>query len=1118
MGAKQRKMISGLIVATILTGNVITPQLIFGASNEGAVNKQLESNNKSLYEAEDAALEGVIIDNKHSGFTGKGFADYSPNQPGGYIEWTVEVEEAGEYILDFRYAHGSDDDRPAQISVNGKTAIESLTFPTTAEFNNWKNVQTAVTLEKGENKIRATAIGAKGGVNIDSLMVYPSFEILLEAEEMSAFEGIIIDNQHSGFTGTGFIDYKPNQAGGYVEWEVDIPYETSYILEFTYAHGADDARPVELSVNGTVMESNLPFNSTGDWKNWQTSSTSLILKKGKNIIRATGVGEKGGPNIDSLHIMTANLAKESEKRGFLPSGFEKTPVDEILGKINKRVLVEQKKIAEDISKVTHFEVAKEDTVQIQSVEAYGSDIVLVTLDSYIENFNFADLKLTVGNSDWYSLNAEFTDQITVNRAGQTVNPEGKTVLVYEINEEIDGTTFKVQEQEESIGDLEAAIQVADQYVSWQMDHGGWSKELSVHNTRAWDGVEKKSGKTGWVSPDGVDLGTIDNDATYTHIRYLAQVYQATKDEKYKESILKGIDFLFKLQSEKGGFTQVYPKRGNYSDDVTFNDNAMINTMILLEDIKEANAPFTEDLIPESYRIKAETSINKGIDYILKSQIKVNGKLTAWCAQHDPVTYEPTKARAYELPSISGSESVAIVKFLMAQENQTPAIKTAIESAINWFESVKVENLSFDKKAVEQGYFVEKPGAVLWYRFYDLENSKPFFSDRDSGVYYDIAEISEERRNGYAWSGVWPQKLLDVYQTVGYYPNKVRAEIVATASKDQSGKTLQEGETCELTENLLSKMNVLTITVSQKGNADYQTVQEAINAVPANSQIPIEIRIKAGTYKEVITIDKNLSNVYLIGEDAARTILTYDNYSGKEKETGGTYGTSGSASAFIKGSDIVVKNITFENAFDESSTDHKNKQAVALNVSGERVAFENCRFIGNQDTLLTNDGSQYFKDCYIEGDVDFIFGAAQAVFDNCQIHSLDRGSDTNNGYITAASTQIKDPYGYLFINCKLTSDAPADTVYLGRPWHPGGDVNAIASVVFKNCELGEHIKSVGWTDMSGFKAEDARFSEYHNTGKGVNEERNQLKDSEAQNWTVENVLKGWNPTKALNQVK
>lgn len=294
-----------------------------------------------------------------------------------------------------------------------------------------------------------------------------------------------------------------------------------------------------------------------------------------------------------------------------------------------------------------------------------------------------------------------------------------------------------------------------------------------------------------------------------------------------------------------------------------------------------------------------------------------------------------------------------------------------------------------------------------------------------------------------------------------------------------------------------------------GSGDYVTVQDAVDAVPGNNTEPVEIYVKNGVYKEVVKVPADKRFITKIGESAENTILSYDNYAKKSKPEGGTYGTSGSASVFLYASDFTAKNLTMQNTFDESTVEG-GSQAVAVHTRGERMAFYNVRFIGNQDTLLANSGSQHFNKCYIEGDVDFIFGVARAVFDDCDIVSVDRGSSTNNGYITAASTNITEPYGFLFVNSRLKSEAAEGTVYLGRPWHPGGDPNAIASVVFKNSELGAHIHKDGWTDMSGFSAKDARFYEYQNSGPGASITRRQLTDEEAKLYTVENVLRGWNP--------
>lgn len=309
-------------------------------------------------------------------------------------------------------------------------------------------------------------------------------------------------------------------------------------------------------------------------------------------------------------------------------------------------------------------------------------------------------------------------------------------------------------------------------------------------------------------------------------------------------------------------------------------------------------------------------------------------------------------------------------------------------------------------------------------------------------------------------------------------------------------------------NLFAASN--TIVVAKSGG-NFNTVQAAINSVPNYSSTPITIYIKAGKYKEVVTIPSSKRNLNIIGENRDTTIITYDNYNAKPNGNGGTYGTGGSASVFIQGSDITVQNLTIENSFVEKG--NNGEQAVALNVTGPRVSFNNCNFLGNQDTLLADGNTQYFYNCFIQGDVDFIFGRSQAVFERCNIYSLNRGSAYNNGYITAARTEASKPYGFLFLNCNLLAQSGTanNSVYLGRPWCPSGTSVDKPSVVFKQCSLGGHIKSEGWTSMSGVPASHGRFYEYQNTGAGANTARPQLADWQANNWTKTNVLGGWNPS-------
>ncbi len=301
---------------------------------------------------------------------------------------------------------------------------------------------------------------------------------------------------------------------------------------------------------------------------------------------------------------------------------------------------------------------------------------------------------------------------------------------------------------------------------------------------------------------------------------------------------------------------------------------------------------------------------------------------------------------------------------------------------------------------------------------------------------------------------------------------------------------------------------------------YKTVQDAIDGVSQNNTSNINIIVKKGVYKEKITINK--PNITLVGEDVKNTILTYDAAAGTviPYEDGGNgskiYGTDKCASVIVTkdAKNFSAVNITIENSFDEeASTNITNKQAVALKNEANESMFVNCRFLGNQDTLYAKVNKQYYYNCYIEGDVDFIFGGASAVFEKCEIKSLDRVDSSTKGYITAASTLEENKYGFLILDSKLTSNITQQgTVYLGRPWHPSSETKSIVSnVVYKNCEMGAHISAKGWDKMSGHLPEDNALFEYGSTGKGaiLSSTRRVLTKEQANEYTTKNVLSGWN---------
>ncbi|MBP2327420.1 pectin methylesterase-like acyl-CoA thioesterase [Kibdelosporangium banguiense] len=312
---------------------------------------------------------------------------------------------------------------------------------------------------------------------------------------------------------------------------------------------------------------------------------------------------------------------------------------------------------------------------------------------------------------------------------------------------------------------------------------------------------------------------------------------------------------------------------------------------------------------------------------------------------------------------------------------------------------------------------------------------------------------------------------------------------------------------------------VTITVAKDGTGNHTSVQAAINATP--DRTPVTIRIKPGLYREVVTIPATKTPLTILGTSGnpADVTIDYDNASGTKKPDGSTYGTTGSATVTIAASNFTARNITFSNSFDRAAhPEITATQAVAVKTTGDRMSFDNTRFLGHQDTLYTDTPNvttrarQYFTRSTITGDVDFIFGRATAVFDRVTITAHNRGQNPN-GYVTAASTRSDNPYGILIINSRILSTASTGTYFLGRPWHPSGDPAAIAQVVIRETQLPTAIKTAPWTDMSGFSWRDARLREYRNTGPGATPgpDRPQLTDAQAGQYTVKNYLGDWTPS-------
>jgi pectinesterase len=286
-----------------------------------------------------------------------------------------------------------------------------------------------------------------------------------------------------------------------------------------------------------------------------------------------------------------------------------------------------------------------------------------------------------------------------------------------------------------------------------------------------------------------------------------------------------------------------------------------------------------------------------------------------------------------------------------------------------------------------------------------------------------------------------------------------------------------------------------LQVAADGSGEYRSVQRALDSLSRSNATPTQIRIKPGRYYEKILVDK--PNVTLCGETnrERETLLTFDDNASSAGSTSGSY------SVKVTASDVSVENITIQNSTGPGV------QAVALMVQGQRAQFRNCRFVAYQDTLYTHSGTQYFRDCFIQGNVDYIFGGATAVLENCSLYTIESGTA-----ITAPSTAENEPYGIVFLGGEATahSSIRAGSQHLGRNWRPFGSTTYIGTW------LGDHISDAGWGRMGGNTLDTARFAEYETTGPGASPstrapQSKQLSDAEAAAYTVENIFGTWKPS-------
>jgi len=302
--------------------------------------------------------------------------------------------------------------------------------------------------------------------------------------------------------------------------------------------------------------------------------------------------------------------------------------------------------------------------------------------------------------------------------------------------------------------------VAERMLQAQTTSGGWPKHLAgkaIDYAKPFDAAAGAA----LAEPERADDATIDNDATTREIVHLAEAWRAHGDDRYRDAALRGVDYLLAAQYANGGWPQFYPDRSSYRSQVTFNDNAMTQVVGLLQDIAEGEGALAA--LTPLRGAAAAAAVERAIALILDLQVRIDGTPTIWAAQYDETTLQPATARSYELPSLATAESVAIVRLLMRQP-PSPRIVDAVEHAAAWFETHGLADTAFERSGRDgtrprDVRLIARPGTTSWARFYDLQRQQPLLVDRGGAVVASLADMSEERRTGYAWYGTWPEALL-----------------------------------------------------------------------------------------------------------------------------------------------------------------------------------------------------------------------------------------------------------------------------------------------------------------------------------------------------------------------
>lgn len=456
-----------------------------------------------------------------------------------------------------------------------------------------------------------------------------------------------------------------------------------------------------------------------------------------------------------------------------------------------------------------------------------------------------------------------------------------------------------------------AKRIADNVLLYQRVTGGWPKNIAIH--------QPLGDKRGTVLQDKQKRNdsTTDNNATILEIIYLARLYGQIPDKQYKDALLKGVEFLLSGQYKNGGWPQFWPENRTYQVHITYNDNAMVQTLRVIRDLRDGKAPFNQ-LVDKKLKSRLDNAFKKGIECILNTQIIVNGVPTVWCQQYDHTTLKPINARAFELASFCTAESVPLVELLMELPNPNKRIKAAVKGAIKWLDDHQLNGIRIEHFVNGDGkrdirVVKDENAQPLWARFYDLEKAEPMFCDRNGIPVKTLAEVGYERRNGYSWYNQQPEDLKHRYELW-------KKEYVYKPHYDA---VVSEGK----------------------------SIQAAIEAAPQQPSKPYIILIKNGTYHEKVIIDRPY--IVLVGESRDKTRIINAELASKQtvKEYKGKSVGNGVIVLQDSANDCIISGLTVYNNYG-STVEKTTAHQMAIYGTATRTIVINCKILADGNDALS----------------------------------------------------------------------------------------------------------------------------------------------------------------------